>query len=154
MGTLVLSGVGYVPIEDVRAGDWVLAADPETGELRQREVLETFEVEEQPVLELVVVSGDGAYEDEIVVSYDHPFWVAGLGWVESAGLEVGDLLETAAGEPVVVASVQALGEVETVFNLTVEGDHTFFVGDAGVWVHNTDPLSAACAKLSGEAAEW
>jgi hypothetical protein len=44
----------------------------------------------------------------------------------------------ARGPPVTVVSVERTGVVEATFNLEVADWHTYFVGDAGVWVHNSN----------------
>lgn len=66
----------------------------------------------------------------------HPFWVLGSGWVRAIDLEVGDQLEAVKGETLLVASVVATEREETVFNIEVEGAHSYFVGRLGVWAHN------------------
>ena len=74
----------------------------------------------------------------------------GSGWVEAGSLGIGTSLVTRAGPKLSVQSVTwhrdtvaqlaAQGGVgsQTVYNLTVEDDHTFFVGSTGggTWVHN------------------
>ena len=81
------------------------------------------------------------------------------GWVEAGSLGIGTSIVRRAGPLLSVQSVtwhraraqtgQSLlvghsllaGKPYTVYNLTVEDDHTFFVGSAGggTWVHNTCP---------------
>ena len=67
----------------------------------------------------------------------------GRGWIGIERLSVGDALATRAGPALVVQSItnQHRAEGYLVYNLTVEGDHTYFVGKAngGVWAHNTLP---------------
>lgn len=41
-GTAILTSSGHVAIEDIRAGDWVWATDPETGETALKSVVQTF----------------------------------------------------------------------------------------------------------------
>jgi len=83
---------------------------------------------------------------------EHPFFVPNQGWVEAGSLGIGTSIVTRAGPQMAVASVtwqknkaQELASTSglggyTVYNLTVEGDHTFFVGNTGggTWVHNYD----------------
>ena len=67
----------------------------------------------------------------------------GRGWIGIERLSVGDALATRAGPALVVQSItnHTRAEGYLVYNLTVEGDHTYFVGKAngGVWAHNTGP---------------
>ena len=56
----------------------------------------------------------------------------GWGWMGIERLTVGDPLATRAGPALVVQSItkQHRAEGYLVYNLTVEGDHTYFVGKA------------------------
>ena len=57
-------------------------------------------------------------------------------WVQVRDLQIGERLQTAEG----AVSVEALEKVRglhRVFNLEVEGDHEYLVGEAGVRAHNT-----------------
>src|SRR5688572_277913 len=71
------------------------------------------------------------------------------GWEEAGDLEVGEVVDTLGG-PMHVGSSFALPGVETVYNFEVDGSHTYFVGESGVWVHNI------CWKFGGfkSAAKW
>ena len=76
---------------------------------------------------------------------EHPLFVLGRGWTGIERLTVGDALATRAGPALVVQSItnQHRAEGYLVYNLTVDGDHTYFVGKAngGVWAHNTGPCN-------------
>jgi hypothetical protein len=62
-------------------------------------------------------------------------------FIPADGLEVGDTLVLADGHEATIISIDeqsaAEGEAFTTFNFAVDGDHTYFVGESGVWVHNT-----------------
>jgi hypothetical protein len=76
------------------------------------------------------------------VTADHPFWVDGgqeldhAGWVRAGDIRVGDRLRTATGHDVIVVRVHSNVGRAIVYTLTVAQDHTFFVGQARVLVHN------------------
>src|SRR5207244_200957 len=76
----------------------------------------------------------------IGTSAEHPFFVKTKGWVDAAQLEPGDLLSTRDGRWVAAEGVTETGELHTLYNLRVEGWHTYFVGDEtwqfDVWAHN------------------
>ena len=79
----------------------------------------------------------------------HPFWSetggddgAG-GFIAAGDLEVGEQLRLADGSPANVSGVEATGLIEPVYNFTVEGFHTYHVGELGVWVHNDVCLTKA-----------
>ena len=135
-GTLVLTPSGYLAIDEVEVGDYVLSQS-EDGEAAFRRVEATWE-RVLPVTELTVVSADG---DEVAlrVTAEHPFYVEGEGWTEVGDRALGDLLLGTDGELLEVVGLHATDDVEVVYNLTVEGFHTYFVFDeagVGVWSHN------------------
>jgi hypothetical protein len=134
-GTPILTSTGSKPIEQIRVGDWVLAApddDPEASPAPRR-VEATF-VNRAPVLRLFVGS------QTIRTTTEHPFWVRGRGWTPANRLIPGDNLRTHDGRWIAVENVTDKQEEERVHNLSVADYHTYFVGceDWGfsVWAHN------------------
>jgi Pretoxin HINT domain/A nuclease family of the HNH/ENDO VII superfamily with conserved AHH len=130
-GTLILTPTGYQAIETLQVGDWVLAGNPETGEVKECRVLQTFEREVSQVLDVQV--GD----ETITCTAEHPFWVSGEGWVKAGQLAVGDLLMTQNHEVVLVEAIKPQTGRVKVYNFEVEDLHTYFVSELGILVHNT-----------------
>lgn len=147
-GTLVLTESGYRAIEAVEVGELVRAVDTNTGEISWRPVVDAFTTGVKPIHELVLsgVDARGARRDEAYrVTDDHPFWVIGRGWVTAGELRPGDRVEALAGDGdaggwggvgLEVVSFRYTGRDEVAYDLTVETDHTFVVGDLQVVVHN------------------
>ena len=131
-GTPVKTDQGDIPIEQIKAGDYVYAENPETGEKGLKRVLQTFENE---ISELVHVSANG---EEIVTTPGHPFYVPNIGWVGADELKAGDLLVLYDGKQVTVEKVtlEHLSTPVKVYNFEVEDFHTYYVGDSSVLVHN------------------
>jgi hypothetical protein len=80
-----------------------------------------------------------AGKETIQTTPEHPFWVAGKGWVAAKELAKGDRLITPDEKVAVVGEVRVeavRGPPVAVYNLEVENTHTYFVGRSGVWVHN------------------
>ncbi|MCK6382266.1 MAG: hypothetical protein L6Q54_13585 [Leptospiraceae bacterium] len=50
--------------------------------------------------------------------------------------KVGDELKTANSSPLFISAISTNAREETVYNFEVEGNHTYFVGEDGVLVHN------------------
>ncbi len=86
------------------------------------------------------VEAEASESQTIVTTGEHPFYVEGLGWVKAFELTAGDLLATEDGRSVVVEFAEATGQLESVYNLRVAQDHTYFVGTPewgfAIWVHN------------------
>ncbi len=136
-----------VPIESVQVGDLVLTRNAKTGEEVYAEVLQVFETEDRPLLELVLESEDGV--DTIRTTPEHPFAIGEDGlFVEAAELKPGDLVVGANGWLRVAAGTW-LQERATGYNLEIAGEHTYFVGEAQAWVHNTGTGPCPCAGGSG-----
>lgn len=146
-GTAVHVADGLKAIEEVEVGDLVWSRDDETGELALRRVVRTFITPDKPLLAVTLASADGTTE-ELRVTGEHPFWVRGRGWSKASELLEGDELPALSGGWSRVSGTTALRERETVFNFEVEGFHTYFVGTAGTWVHNTcwDDIAAHVVK--------
>jgi hypothetical protein len=68
----------------------------------------------------------------------HPFWCPDKNaWVSAGRLEPGDHVSTSRGLSVVEWYVMREVPEEAVYNLEVEGDHVYGVGESGVLVHNS-----------------
>jgi hypothetical protein len=72
---------------------------------------------------------------------EHPFFARGRGWVPACELRAGDEVRLLEPGWVAVEGLESAGRHETVYNLEIEDDHTYFVGGeewgCAVWVHNT-----------------
>jgi Holliday junction resolvase-like predicted endonuclease len=122
-------------IEEFVEGDTLLTRDEHDpfGELRTGVVVAVF----TRVARIDNVHVGGGY---IETTAEHPFYVRYKGWVEAAYLRAGDELSSSDGCWVRCEGVADSGQVDTVYNLTVSGDHTYFVGEDiwgfDVWAHN------------------
>lgn len=88
-GALVHTKNGWVPIEQIQVGDWVLSKhESGEGEREYKRITKTFVHEDQQVMMISV--GGGLQEDgtnryhHFIVTPEHPIWVQGKGW-KSAG---------------------------------------------------------------------
>ncbi|WP_239476097.1 RHS repeat-associated core domain-containing protein [Streptomyces sp. CS090A] len=128
-------------ISKVRAGDKVVATDPETGRTTVRTVVGTIIGEGGKQLVRVGLAGHGKGDASTAVTATegHPFWVPSAdAWLPAADLERGTWLETRDRTWVQVSSVKRWTERTTVYNLTVAGTPTYYVlaGATPVLVHN------------------
>lgn len=146
-GTLVETKDGLVPIEEVEAGDVVLSRSDIDGTIDWRPVLRTKVTLDQRILEVQIVDADGVTE-LLGVTEEHPFWVRGERWVEARDLEPGDEVFSSAGGWMKVGGATWTSRREAVFNFEVGGFHTYFVGELGTWVHNSN-----CTEAGGQSSE-
>ncbi|MFC0526115.1 RHS repeat-associated core domain-containing protein [Phytohabitans kaempferiae] len=153
-GTQVLMADGSrKPIEQVKPGDKVMATDPESSESSARPVTAVIKGDGAKTLVEVTVRGQDGSERPLTATDGHPFWVDDDGqaetpggrWIDAVELRRGQWLKTADGDLVQVAGIHAHTQHAAVYNLTVEGLHTYHVaaGDTSVLVHNC-----------GDAYEW
>jgi Pretoxin HINT domain len=83
----------------------------------------------------------------------HPFWVLDVGWKDAGDLKVGDRLVNLRGESVVVEDIRRRPVPEAVYNFSVAGLHTYFVGQGGIWVHNNSGSGCAVPGGAGKAGD-
>ncbi|MEV6304032.1 polymorphic toxin-type HINT domain-containing protein [Actinoplanes sp. NPDC051861] len=119
-------------IEDVEAGDEVLAADAEDGEQGARAVQKLWVHDD----DLYVLTIDG---NRLVTTEDHPFWnVTDRRWEGAEELDRGDLVRTPTGTARVDGFDISDHRYASAYNLTVADLHTYYVlaGNVPVLVHN------------------
>jgi len=129
-GTLVRAETGLTAIESLRPGDRVLSQDQDSGELAYKVILRTTV---RPRSKLVRIQTSG---NEIVTTLGHPFWVNGHGWKMAKELAAGDWLHGRDGA-VKIEKVEPAGE-DKAYNLVVDDFNTYFVGHAGLLVHDNE----------------
>ena len=154
-GTRVLMADGTTKaIEDVQVGDTVLATDPTTGKTSAKPVTDLIVGSGEKHLVALTLDVDGAKNhtiETITATDGHPFWVDGNGeqftakdtgrghWSEAGDLRTGDRLHAPkGGGSVAVLDSKPRTELRTVYNLTIDGVHTYYIqtGDTDVLVHN------------------
>lgn len=144
-GTTVATPDGGRAIETLRAGDLVSSVDPATGALVARPVTRTFVTRRREVLRVRI--GEGPRAEEVGVTAAHRFWVDGHGWTEAADLGAGVQGVTQGGATLALAALPGEAAEATVYNLEVEGTHTYFVGESRALVHNDCIEDAKAGEL-------
>jgi hypothetical protein len=129
--TPVWTADGSRPIEQLRAGDIVLAFDFERNCPVERAVLEIFRNRTRHFYDIAVGGG------VIHATGRHRFWeVNEGGWIAAGDLREGMCLRVHDGRPAAVDAVALREDLDSeTFNLAIEGVSNYFVG-AGVLVHN------------------
>ena len=73
--------------------------------------------------------------EEIVTTYDHPFYVKDKGFVNAEQLWIGAELVDNNGNTLLVEKIyreELDNEIVTVYNFQVDEYHTYFVGERGI----------------------
>lgn len=123
-GTIIQTGRGALPIEQVRVGDQVLSYDALRG---VRVWSEVRHVSSGRAEEVLVVNRD------LELTARHPIWIDG-DWRKASVLQPGMHLMAETGEASLVTSVEHRVGTTQVYDLSVEGPHNYFAD--GVLVHN------------------
>jgi len=116
-------------IEDLVAGDTVIAMNPETGEVGAKKVLQTFERVADHLQIVTFEYGDGT--SQIIETTDeHPFWLRfEKTWTRAADLKPGDTVTGPNDEIQIVTDNyrEEYPEGIEVYNFEVEDWHSYFV---------------------------
>lgn len=134
-GTLVMTAVELVAIENIKIGDMVISADPETIEVQNKPVVDVFTREVDRLVHLTLNN------EEIITTFDHPFYVKGKGFISATDLWIGDELVNKDGHTIAVENIfkeYLEDQVVKVYNFKVDDYHSYFVGSNYIWVHNAD----------------
>ncbi|WP_327257228.1 polymorphic toxin-type HINT domain-containing protein [Streptomyces sp. NBC_01244] len=138
-GTRVLmAGGASKPIEQIKASDLVMAADPVTGDAGPRAVSRTIRTPDDRNFTDVTLANGSA----ITSTDGHPYWEEGSHrWIEARDLRAGDFLQTRSDGPVEVERTSYWTGLQTAYDLTVDDFHTYYVfaGKTPVLVHNSTP---------------
>ena len=129
-GTPVLTPDGSQAIDAIQVGSTVLSRDDKTWKDAPKPVTNTFGRVAPSYRELTTEFETYQLTDE------HPLWVQGKGWTEARDITDDDVVVSLRGD-VRVNSNKAVAEPVQVYNFSVNETPNYFVGDAGLWVHNT-----------------
>lgn len=120
-------------IESICIGDYVLSYNEKDGSISPQKVIDTFS---KQVYQTVGLTISGEY---IETTYNHPFYSPIYNcWVEAGVLSAGDYVVDSNGNCQVVQEViiNNYDNPVTVYNFTVENNHTYYVGEEEILVHN------------------
>lgn len=133
VGTKVLTENGLMNIEEIKVGMKVYSYNLETEEVELKEVAEKYVNDATDDLGRVYVNGN-----IIESTVEHPYYVIGKGWTKVKDLNIGDKVQTVDGEELVIENLEISENTSktTVYNIKVEDNHNYYVGDYCVLVHN------------------
>lgn len=149
-GTPVKTAAGTVAIENVAVGDQVLSYDYVTRQQTYKPVTATS-VRQTNELIALTVGGE-----KIVTTPRHPFYVVNddtyHGYTAAEYLSEGDCILTADGGYATITAVEreTLEEPINVYNFTVEDNHSYYVGERELLVHNAGGCTTSSYKEVGK----
>jgi Pretoxin HINT domain len=129
-GTRVhVSGGGWVPIERIDIESKLLSCDTDAGKTSIGTVTRLFKATSAEIITIVLG------EEKLRCTPRHRFFTDS-GWLAARHLSPGIKVRSLDGEmrPILAISIEP-AEVP-VFNMRVDSQHTYFVGEAGYLVHN------------------
>jgi len=131
-GTLVATENGKRrPIEEIRVSDLVASRDQQSRADGMQRVLRTWTHHNNETIDLRLATGETIRTTSV-----HRIFTLEQGVVDVRALQVGDHVETLSAGPQPIEDITPGPGSVTVYNLAVDGYHTYFVGAAGMWVHN------------------
>ena len=134
-GTKVLTEYGLMNIEDITVGTKVYSYNEDTKEVELNKVLVTHKNLVDKDMTKVTINGQ-----ELESTSGHPYYTINRGWIPAKDLIKGERVLTSTGEELIIENVETkecTGKIyTTVYNLTVENNHNYYVGEDMVLVHN------------------
>ena len=137
--TLIITDQGLKPIKDIRVGNLVWSRNDVTFEDSYQEVTELLTREVDHYYDVTV------QQTIIRTTEEHPFWKQGAGWVVSQNLLAGDILAAVSGD-LELRNLARVDQPLQVYNFVVATNHSYFVSEYGLWVHN--PTDGGVCDLS------
>mgnify|MGYP004575777093 CR=1 FL=1 len=134
-GTKVLSENGLINIEDIKKGMKVYSYNEETNQIELNEVKNTFiNYVDYDMCKIYI-------KDEVIESTNkHPYYIKSKGWTEARYLQIGDILINSEGKEIEIENIETVkydgNELKKVYNIEVNNNHNYFVGENKVLVHN------------------
>ncbi len=139
--TLVATAAGLRPISEIRVGDLVWGYDASTQTTGLFTVTDVL-IHSDPIQVQLTI------DESLETTPEHPFFTAERGWVTAHDLRLGEHVRQLDGSIGVLRSLWVETEPQLMYNLTVAGAHTFFVGEERWLVHNSGVCREFAKKLN------
>jgi Pretoxin HINT domain len=131
----------------MKVGDAVVSRDERTGENHLSKVTDLLRhssgegtlwltLGNVPDAPWPLLLADAGAIESIGVTPAHPLHVVDRGWIMARDLRQGDRIDGLSG-PLQVLELRMDLRTQEVYNISVESDATYFVGEFGAWVHNS-----------------
>lgn len=144
-GTKIETDQGLKAIETFTGGELIWSRHETTLEYGFRPVIATKVTDNQVIFKVVIKNTKDQIET-LETTAEHPFWIKDIGWLKASLLQPSmKLLDRNNEELTVISQELVPNRLETVYNIEVDGFHTYHVGELGTWVHN-----ANCCEIKGQ----
>ena len=145
--TQILTPTGLLSIQHLEKDSVVVSADETSNLLLNQSVI--VETEQYSSCELYQLT---LGQDVISCSASQQFYAQNKQqFVHASGLEIGDRLLCADGSTVLCENVECLCERTNFYDISLEPEHLFFIGERGILTHN---YATIAPTLMPYAAEW
>ncbi|QNK68634.1 polymorphic toxin-type HINT domain-containing protein [Variovorax sp. PAMC26660] len=153
-GTRIHTKQGLQPIEDIRAGDWVLTHAEQRpppprrrhhGEYQYRRVTLMTSVEVQSMVRVTLQNFADGIKDTLLVAPSQPIWTQSSGWLAASQLGTGQALMLSFNGNAMVQEVQASAQPARAYRLEVEEGNGYYVELLGAWVGCDPPMTGGRA---------
>jgi len=137
-GTLVLTSIGLVKIEDINIGDEVWSYNEETKEKELKKVKQVFRNKTNEWLHLTIINEETQKEEKITCTKNHRIYIKYKGWIEAINILENDivLMYNNTQGKVINKDLQIQDHYETTYNFEVEDNHNYYVNEECILVHN------------------
>ncbi len=136
-GVLMANGT-VKPISEVKAGDWVLTAEPGKKKKEKHKVKEAIVTKtDRDYVDVVVATKSGP--KTIQTTKHHQFYeVSHNTWTQAGDLKAGQKLQNGDGAASTIVNVRSYTAQHVTYDLSIDGLHTYYVvaGTTPVLVHN------------------
>ena len=129
-GTLIHTNKGLVPIENISIGDYVLSFDEKTSKQVYQKVIHLIQNEAEYELINIEIQGGEFF----LSTPNHSFFIDGI-WKNASELSINQAVSLFRGYLPIV-NISSGRQYTSVYNFTVSDTHTYYIGNAGVLVHN------------------
>ena len=132
-GTKILTKFGYKNIEDIKINDIVYSFNEKINKVELNTVVKTFIHEDTEIYEIYI-------NDEIIkVTPHHRFYVERnnkFEWIEVKDILLTDKLFCNENKLITINKIEHKKETNVVYNFEVQNNHTYFVSNKNILVHN------------------
>ncbi|WP_297430328.1 polymorphic toxin-type HINT domain-containing protein [Clostridium sp.] len=130
--TLIRTKEGLKRIDSIEDGDLVLSKNIKTGEISYKPVLYVYKKHTSNFVNITI-------EGKLIeTTPTHIFMLDDGDWRAAENLQIGNKITASDGYDKTIESIELIqyNECREIYNLNVDENHTYFVSDLGVLVHN------------------